>query len=149
MFRAIDRSGARALLIGRRALVALGIPVMTSDYDFWVHRDDLAKFNAALEPLGLAPNKTVEQAIATGRYVLENGEHVDVLNARAVQSKVTGELVQFDAVWAQRRELAYEPGVHIFVPCIDDLIKTKQWSMRDRDIADIRLLEIKRAEEST
>jgi hypothetical protein len=25
-----------ALLIGRRALVALGIPVLTADYDFWL-----------------------------------------------------------------------------------------------------------------
>ena len=35
-FRAIAASGARALLIGRRALVALGIPVLTADYDFWL-----------------------------------------------------------------------------------------------------------------
>ncbi|MEE8148427.1 MAG: hypothetical protein V3T24_12535, partial [Longimicrobiales bacterium] len=36
-FRAIQDSRARALLIGRRALVALGIPVLTADYDFWIH----------------------------------------------------------------------------------------------------------------
>jgi hypothetical protein len=30
-FRAIADSGARALLIGRQALIALGMPVMTSD----------------------------------------------------------------------------------------------------------------------
>jgi hypothetical protein len=29
--QAIARSGARALLIGRRALVALGLPVLTAD----------------------------------------------------------------------------------------------------------------------
>jgi len=33
MFRAITASGARALLIGRQALVALGMPIMTSDYE--------------------------------------------------------------------------------------------------------------------
>jgi hypothetical protein len=31
VFRAIADSGARALLIGRQALIALGMPVMTSD----------------------------------------------------------------------------------------------------------------------
>lgn len=36
-FRAIQDSRARALLIGRRALVALGIPVLTADYAFWIH----------------------------------------------------------------------------------------------------------------
>lgn len=147
MFRAIDRSSARALLIGRRALVAIGIPVLTSDYDFWAHRDDIEKLNAALEPLGLIANKSPEQARATGRYVLENGEHVDVLNARAVQSKVTAEMVTFDDVWSRRRELVYEPGIRIFVPTIDDLIKTKQWAMREKDVLDIKLLEAKRAEE--
>ncbi len=41
-FRAIAASGVRALLIGRRALVALGIPVLTADYDFWLPTlDDL------------------------------------------------------------------------------------------------------------
>jgi hypothetical protein len=32
------------------------------------------------------------------------------------------------------------------IPIIDDLILTKRWSMRDKDVADIRLLEgLKRA----
>lgn len=42
-YAAIAGSGARALLIGRRALIALGIPVVTGDYDFWIHIDDIAK----------------------------------------------------------------------------------------------------------
>jgi hypothetical protein len=33
-FHGIAQSGARALLIGRRALVALGLPMLTADYDF-------------------------------------------------------------------------------------------------------------------
>jgi hypothetical protein len=32
-FKALSGSGARALLIGRRALVLLGLPVLTADYD--------------------------------------------------------------------------------------------------------------------
>ena len=40
-FRAIHECGARALLIGRRALVLLGLPVLTADYDFWIAIDDL------------------------------------------------------------------------------------------------------------
>jgi hypothetical protein len=35
-FRAVAGSWAPALLIGRRALIALGIPVLTADYDFWL-----------------------------------------------------------------------------------------------------------------
>lgn len=32
-FAALARSGARILLIGRRALIALGLPMVTADYD--------------------------------------------------------------------------------------------------------------------
>jgi hypothetical protein len=32
-FRAVQKSRTRALLIGRRALVLLGLPVLTADYD--------------------------------------------------------------------------------------------------------------------
>ncbi len=53
MFRAIADSGVRALLIGRRALVALGLPVMTSDYDLWMPADDAATLNSALRPFEL------------------------------------------------------------------------------------------------
>jgi hypothetical protein len=54
-FRAVAECGARAILIGRRALVALGIPVGTLDYDYWVHIDDAALFNRPLEAMGLSP----------------------------------------------------------------------------------------------
>jgi hypothetical protein len=35
-FRAIGQSGVRALLIGRRALVLPGLPMLTADYNFWI-----------------------------------------------------------------------------------------------------------------
>jgi hypothetical protein len=137
-FAAIAR--VRALLIGRRALIALGIPVLTADYDLWVHRDDIEALNSALEPLDLFPNRPPEQAIARGRYVLENDEHVDVLVARASSTK-DGEVVTFDAVWGRRQRIAYKAGVVVAVPAIEDLIRTKRWSMRPRDVTDIELLE--------
>lgn len=40
-FRVIHVSGVRALLIGRRALVLLGLPVLTADYDFWKDLEDI------------------------------------------------------------------------------------------------------------
>jgi hypothetical protein len=55
LFAAVWKSGARALLIGRRALIALGIPVNTFDYDYWIHIDDIAKFNDALSAVGETP----------------------------------------------------------------------------------------------
>jgi hypothetical protein len=145
-FRAIETSGARALLIGRRALVALGIPVLTADYDLWVHPEDAAALNAALAPLGLVPNRNANAVRLKGRYVLENDERVDVLAARGV-STVDGVLVPFDAIWARRRLLSVGPQVSVAVPSIDDLILTKRFASRPKDSEDIRLLELLKKDE--
>jgi len=143
-FRLLGASGVRVLLIGRRALVAYGLPVLTADYDLWLHVDDIPALNDALRPLGLLPDRPVEDARARGRYVLENDEHVDVMVARVASTK-DGVRVLFDDVWARRRTLEYDEHTAIAVPCIDDLILTKRWAMRDRDVADIRLLEALKA----
>ena len=146
-FRAIATSGARALLIGRRALVALGIPVLTADYDFWIHIDDIATFNAAIEAQGLFPTRTPEEARGRGRYVLENDERVDVLVARTVPT-VDGVRVAFEDVWSRRRTLEAAAGITVAVPALDDLILTKRFGGRPKDLEDIRLLEALRKEEA-
>jgi hypothetical protein len=139
-FRAIATSGARVLLIGRRALIALGIPVLTADYDFWLHIDDIATFNSAIEPMGLYPTHTPEEARARGRYVAENDERVDVLVARSVPT-VDGVRVAFDELWPRRRSLEVAAGVLLPVPALPDLILTKRFGGRPKDFEDIRLLE--------
>ena len=146
LFRSIAESGARALLIGRRALIALGIPVLTADYDFWIHVDDAGRFNDAVAELGLWPSHSPDEARARGRYVLENDEHVDVLVARAVPT-VDGTSVRFDALWDRRQLLDVAPGVTVAVPAIEDLILTKRFAARPRDLEDIRLLDALRREE--
>ncbi len=145
-FRRVALSGARALLIGRRALVALGLPLLTADYDFWVHIDDAATFNEALYPMGFVATRTPEEARTKGRYALENDEHVDVLLAQAVPT-VEGVRVAFDDLWVRRRLLAVAPGVEIAIPCISDLIATKRFAARPRDLEDIRLLEALKTED--
>jgi hypothetical protein len=144
-FRAVQALEVRALLIGRRALAALGLPVLTADYDFWIHIDDIQALNGALEPFGLTPTKSPQEARRTGRYVLENGEIVDVLVARSVPT-VDGVTVAFDDVWKRRQELDLAAGVRISLPSLDDLIATKRFAARPKDLEDIRLLEILRSE---
>jgi len=137
-FRELHRSGARALLIGRRALVLLGLPVLTADYDFWIATDDIARFNSVAERFELRPTKTADEARQSGRYVLENDEHVDVLVARAF-STADGQSVAFDTLWAHRQSVTLD-NVAVAIPSIDDLILTKQVSTRPKDLEDIRLL---------
>ena len=140
MFRRIAESGARALLIGRQALVVLGLPVLTADYDFWLHADDLAVFNAALAPLGLAASRSPAEARQFGRYVLENSERIDVLVARAVTT-IDGQRVEFEDIWQRRSSHPLTHKVAVFLPSIDDLIATKRFATRPHDAHDIRLLE--------
>jgi len=139
-FQGIAHSGARALLIGRRALVALGLPLLTADYDFWVHPDDVARFNAAVEPVGLVPNHTPDEVRRRGRYVLENDEHVDVLATRSVPT-VDGVVVAFDDVWSRRQILHLDPNTPVTIPSLPDLILTKRFAGRPKDSEDIRLLQ--------
>jgi hypothetical protein len=146
-FAAIDASGVRSLLIGRRALVVLGLPVLTADYDFWLHGEDVDRFNTAAAPFGLVPTHPPEAARLRGRYVLENDERVDVLIARAVPT-IDGPAVAFDAVWSRRQAAVISPGQVVTLPSIDDLILTKRFAARPKDLEDIRLLEILKGETS-
>jgi hypothetical protein len=145
-FRRIGESGARALLIGRRALVALGLPVLTADYDFWVHPDDIERFNAAAVPFGLVPSHTPDQARNQGRCVLENDEHVDVIVGRSVGT-VDGEKVLLEDLWTRKLLLPLAPDVSLAIPCVDDLLATKRFGRRPKDLEDIRLLLALRDEE--
>lgn len=128
------------MLIGRRALVALGLPVLTRDYDFWIHADDMEVFNTALLPFDLFPSRTPEEARSAGRYVLENDEKVDVLVARIVFT-VDAVRVAFDELWERRRMIALGPGLEVAIPSLDDLILTKRFAARPKDAEDIRMLE--------
>jgi hypothetical protein len=143
-FRSVEGSGARALLIDRRALVVLGLPVLTADYDFWVHIDDIALLSGAAAPFGLEPTRSPEEARARGRYVLENDEHVDVLVARSVPTIDAGHVV-FDEIWSRRRSIRFAADVNVALPSLDDLIATKRIAPRPKDLEDIRLLEALRS----
>jgi hypothetical protein len=140
-FRAIQDAGARALLIGRRALVVLGLPVLTADYDFWIAIDDISIFNDAAAKCDLHPTVDADAARHRGRYVLENDEHVDVLVARSVTT-VDGIEVAFEMIWPRRHTIALTPGLYVHLPQLDDLILTKRFAARPKDLEDVRLLNI-------
>jgi hypothetical protein len=146
-FSAIAASAARALLIGRRALIALGLPLLTRDYDYWIHSEDIEAFNEALLSFDLFPNYEPDLARSRGRYVLENDEKVDVLVARSV-STVNGTRVIFDDVWSRKRMIEVTTNVMAAIPSLDDLILTKRFGARPKDAEDIRMLEALRSGES-
>ncbi|MCL4822131.1 MAG: hypothetical protein KJ067_23640 [Vicinamibacteria bacterium] len=72
--------------------------------------------------------------------MLENDERVDVLVARTVPT-VDGVTVSFEDVWSRRRVQPLGAGVQVALPSLDDLILTKRFGGRPRDLEDIRLIE--------
>jgi hypothetical protein len=143
VLRAVASSGARALVIGRRALILLGAPVLTADYDLWIHIDDIEQLNAAFQSLDHVPNRSPAEARAAGRYVLENGERVDVMIARA-KAEPEGTRLDFETAWSRRQSFDIASGVTIHLPSLEDLITTKRWGSRPRDLTDIEFLELLR-----
>lgn len=139
-FSAVHASGVRALLIGRRALVLLGLPLLTADYDYWIGFDDIERFNAVGAAFELHPTKSPADARRHGRYVLENDEHVDVLVARSVPT-LDGTSVEFERLWVRRQAVAVGTA-SVCIPSLDDLILTKQVAARPKDLEDLRLLRI-------
>lgn len=139
-YKAIAASGARALLIGRRAQIALGIDVMTADYDFWIHRDDIDLFNAVCSTFDLDPDKTPKQARETGHYVLESDIHVDVFVAKHIPTR-DGQQVVFEEVWQRALQTRPAPDILIQIPTIEDLILTKRFGQRGKDALDIQRLQ--------
>jgi hypothetical protein len=116
----------------------LGIPVMTADYDFWIHIDDIERFNEQSLPFELIPDRTPEEARRSGRYRLQNDELIDALVARSVPGP-DGPLV-FDDVWLRRNTLRGDEG-GVSVPSLEDLIASKRIGSRPKDAEDLRLLE--------
>ena len=138
-FRTLAHSGARALLIGRRALILLGAPVMTADYDLWLHVDDIELLNGAFGAIDHCPTHTPAEARQRGRYVIENGERIDVMVARAAAGGADL-VLDFDTAWARRQEVMLGE-IAVFLPSLADLIITKRWASRPKDLADIQFLE--------
>ncbi|NOU33964.1 MAG: hypothetical protein HOO96_39235 [Polyangiaceae bacterium] len=138
-FRDLTKAGVRYLLIGRRALVALGAPVLTGDYALWIELDDTAALNAVASTFELEPNYDPAQAGRRGRYVLEGDERVDVMVARA-HTTADGVPLEFRDAFS-RKVVVPAYGAAVNLPCLDDLILTKKWGGRPKDAMDIAFLE--------
>jgi len=136
-FEALSAAGVRYLLIGRRAIAALGAPILTADYDLWIHVDDTLAMNRVAAAFDLFPTHAPDAARARGRYVLEGPEHVDVLLTRS-RSTPDGASLSFDDAYTRAVSLG-NGGPRI--PCLEDLVITTRWASRPKDALDIQFLE--------
>jgi hypothetical protein len=132
-------SRARFIVVGAHALAVHGYPRATVDIDIWVDPSPenaervwnaLAAFGAPLEDLGIGV-----QDLTRGDVVAQFGlppNRIDILTG------VSG--LTFDEAWATRIEESLE-GVRVPMLGLDDLLKNKRASGRDKDRADVKGLE--------
>ena len=69
------------------------------------------------------------------RRIGENGAR-----ALLIVTTIDGEEVLLDDLWARRVSVPLSPNISIVIPCLDDLVTTKRFAARAKDLEDIRLL---------
>jgi hypothetical protein len=121
-----NRLGIRYLIIGRRAVVLHGAPVLTGDYDIWIHREDRKMTLGLLaEDLGVELSQPVDtkRRILTGFSGMKKYDLFFHKSARNIEK----DLVEFEACY-KNAVLIEDPseGVFFRIPSIDDLIRMKK-----------------------
>ena len=136
----------RYLLIGRWAVAQHGAPVVTADYDLWLHPSDRHRFFRLLETAFDAelPDPTQRNRPLVTAYV--GPDKIDCFSPKKIVND-EGEELLFDQVYA-RAQIKKHPkeALSVRVPNINDLIALKKFTQNDplkqaRNLEDIRYLE--------
>lgn len=138
IIRDLNRMGIRYLIIGRRAVVLYGAPVLTADYDFWIDLKDRAKVLGYFLKKGCSLSEPEE----SGKPIIQvyaGPKKIDLFFHRGIKN-IEGQLVEFESCYerATIKEDADE-AISFPVPSIDDLIKMKK--VRERNVKDLQDIE--------
>lgn len=143
--KGLNERNIRSLLIGRQAVMLYGAPLLSFDYDFWIHPGDKGKAYAYLEGyLGLDPScKENEKKPLVIFYGEEN--KIDVFFVKKITNRKNITL-DIDELLDRATTLCPSPDIFILLPSIGDLIElkkiTRQTKEEDRkDAEDIAYLE--------
>lgn len=127
----MNEAGLRYLLVGRQAVVQYGAPLQSFDFDFYLcpEPESLETLLRIAAELGLE-HEEVDRADLPGFIrLLADNIAFDFFRARRYTTRDGSSLV-FDKMW-KRRVTKQGASFHVHVPCLDDLIATK--NMRDPD----------------
>ena len=126
LLRELNRQNIRYLLIGRRAVILYGAPVLTADHDLWIHPDDKKRVLSFLvEELGFE----LSQPLDTKRPILSafsGPRKYDLFFQRSVRN-TESETIQFEECY-RNSILKEDPGENLQfrIPSVDDLIRLKK-----------------------
>ncbi len=138
--RRLHASEIRCLLVGRQAMVLLGAPVLSADYDFYMspEAEDLESLLSLSRDLDLevSPKKPRRSPFFS---LLSDTLKLDFFRARSY-SIPGGETFSFEEIYERRRVIPIEDFA-VAVPAVRDLIRTKMVRGLPRDQEDIKYLQ--------
>lgn len=138
LIKDFNEMGIKHLIIGRRAVVLYGAPVLTADYDFWIDSSERAKVLSYFVKKGCSLSDA-EDSIKPIIQVYAGPKKIDLFFHKAIRN-LDGELIEFESCYqnATIKEDRQE-GILFRIPSIDDLIKTKK--IREKNIKDLQDIE--------
>jgi Nucleotidyl transferase of unknown function (DUF2204) len=140
MARLFERHGVKAMLIGAYAVAAFGHVRNTKDIDFWVEAspENAARVLAALQDFGAVGTFSLEKLSREDNIVhlIGDGWAIDIL---------TGVRWPKFAACYERSIVTQLSDVTLRVVSLEDLIVMKRYAGRPQDLADVAMLELKRA----
>ena len=144
LLREFNRQNIRYLIIGRRAVILYGGPVLTADNDLWIHPADKKRtLSLLLEKFGfeLSYPPNTKKPIVTG---FSGMKKYDLFFQKSVRN-MEDETIEFEECY-KNSITRQDGGLSFRIPSIDDLIRLKKIRKPNvKDEQDIEyLLEAKR-----
>jgi hypothetical protein len=126
LIRSFNRQKIRYLIIGRRAVILYGGPVLTADTDLWIHPEDKKRvLSLLLDKLGLETSHSpdTKKPIVSGFSGLKK---FDFFFQKSVRN-IEGETIEFEDCY-ENSIIKKDPteNVNFRIPSIDDLIRLKK-----------------------
>ena len=126
LIRELNRWKIRYLIIGRRAVILYGGPVLTADTDLWIHPEDKMRALSLLsDKLGLeiSHSPDTRKPIVSG---FSGMKKFDLFFQKSIRN-IEGETIEFEDCYKNSvlKKDAKEP-VSFRIPSIDDLIRLKK-----------------------
>ena len=152
IFEALNRTGARYVVVGGVAVVLQGYTRLTVDLDLVVDLEPVAagKTVSALSALGLRPRAPVDpmgfaDPIVRREWIEQKGLQVfsflDPNNPLLAVDLFVEPPLPFEELWARSREVSLGEIV-VRVASVPDLLALKRRAGRPQDLADIAALEV-------
>lgn len=138
VFSSFHNHEVRYVIIGGIAAIVHGVPRATFDLDILIDATLENAQNLLEAGLGTASLTTAEEIIAHEVTIFRDRVRIDV------QTSTPG--LDFEKAWAERQEMNYA-GQVFNVVSRQHLIDSKRAAGQDKDLADIRILELEIDEE--